>query len=433
MKDWKDKREFWIAGARIADPAAGRLRTGSLLVRRGEIAEIAWQKQVDTDLPVFDAAGLVLAPGFVDVHAHLREPGFEDKETIATGTAAAAAGGYTAVLCMANTNPPVDDPSVVQFIRRRAAEAGNCRVYVAGAVTKGLAGADICEYRHLKDAGAVALSDDGKWVVNSRTMRSALEYARVLDLPVIAHCEDAFLAAGAQMNEGFTSTRLGLRGAHAVSEEIAVSRDLMLAQLTGARLHVAHVSTRGAVDLIRAAKKRGARVTAEATPHHLILDETMLGTYDRSLKVNPPLRSREDVAALRAGLRDGTIDCIATDHAPHSEIDKQVEFDLAPPGMTGLETAFAHLHTELVLGGQFDMVALISLLSAGPARALGLPGGTIAVGAAADLALIDPAMTWTPSRGKMRSRSSNTPLLGRELTGRVVGIFLEGSWKPVTI
>jgi dihydroorotase len=433
MKDWKDKKEFWITGAKIADPAGGRIRAGSVCVRKGEIAEIAWQKQIDSDLPVFDAEGAVLAPGFIDVHAHLREPGFEDKETIETGTAAAAAGGYTAVLCMANTDPPVDDPSVVKYILRRAAEAGHCRVYVAGAVTKGLAGSDICEYRHLKEAGAVALSDDGRWVVNSRTMRSALEYARMLGLPVIAHCEDSFLAAGTQMNEGFTSTRLGLKGTPAASEEIAVSRDIMLAQLTGAHLHVAHVSTKGSVDLIRAAKRRGVRVTAEATPHHLALDETMLAGYDRSLKVNPPLRSREDVAALRAALKDGTIDCIATDHAPHSEIDKQVEFDLAPPGMTGLETAFALLHTELVLGGQFDMITLLSLLTAGPARALGLPGGTIAVGAPADLALIDPAMKWIPERGKMRSRSNNTPLLGRELTGRVLGIFLEGSWKPGNI
>lgn len=433
MMEWKDKKEFWIVGAKVADTTARKIRAGSVLVRRGEIAEIAWQKQVQSDLPVFDAGGLLLAPGFIDIHTHLREPGHEEKETIETGSAAAAAGGYTSVVCMANTDPPIDDPSLVQYILRRAAQVGRCRVYVAAAVTKGLAGADICEYDLLKRAGAVALSDDGRWVTNSRTMRSALEYAGVLGLPVISHCEDSFLAGGAQMNEGYTSTRLGLRGAPAVSEEIAVSRDLMLAELTGARLHVAHVSTRGAVELVRRAKKRGVRVSAEATPHHLTLSETLLEGYDRNLKVNPPLRTAEDIAALREGLADGTIDCIATDHAPHTEIDKQVEFDLAPPGMIGLETAFAQLHTELVLGGVFELIDLLTLMTAAPAGVLALPGGTIAPGAKADLALIDPARAWKPSRDTLRSRSCNTPLLGKELTGRVAGIFLEGSWNPAII
>jgi dihydroorotase len=429
MIDWKDKREFWIAGARIADPAAERMRVGSVLVQRGAIAEIVWQKSVDTDLPVLEADRFVLAPGFIDVHAHLREPGFEDKETIETGTAAAASGGYTAVLCMANTNPPIDDPSIVEYLGRRAALVGHCRLYIAGALTKGLQGEIINEYGLLKHAGVSALSDDGRWVTNSQVMRTALEYACQHGLPVIAHCEDSFLAQSSLMNEGYHSTRLGLRGNPAAAEEIAVSRDIMLAALTGAHLHVAHVSTAGAVDLIRRAKKRGVRVTAEATPHHLTLDDSLLESYDTNLKVQPPLRGRKDIEALRAGLLDGTIDCVATDHAPHTEIDKDVEFDEAPPGMIGLETAFAHLHTALVKTGAVDLLDLVRFLTARPAEALELPGGCLKKDAPADLVLIDPEEEWTLDRALIRSRSRNTPLVGTAFTGRVQGIFLEGKWR----
>ncbi len=429
MIDWKDKREFWIAGAKIADPETERLRVGSVCVQKGRIADIVWQKSVETELPVLDAEAFVLAPGFVDIHTHLREPGFEEKETIETGLAAAAAGGYTSVVCMANTNPPIDDPSVVEYIACRAREVGRCRVHVAGAVTKGRLGEIINEYHHLKRAGVVALSDDGAWVTNSQVMRSALEYADLHALPVISHCEDSFLAQASQMNEGYTSTRLGLKGSPAAAEEIAISRDLMLAQLTGARLHVAHVSTAGAVELVRRAKKKGVRVTAEATPHHLTLDDRALDGYDPNYKVNPPLRGAKDVEALRAGLLDGTIDCIATDHAPHSEIDKDVEFDEAPPGMIGLETAFAQLHTELVVKGVIDLLDLVKLLTIRPASALGLPGGRIAREAPADLVLVDPGEEWTFEKRLIRSRSKNTPLIGARFTGRVQGVFLEGKWQ----
>jgi dihydroorotase len=429
MIDWKDKREFWIAGARIADPESERLRIGSVCVQRGVITEIVWQRNVETDLPVLDAERFVLAPGFIDIHTHLREPGHEDRETIETGSAAAAAGGYTAVVCMANTDPVVDDPSVVEYINGRARQAGRCRIHVAGAITKGLQGEVINEYFHLKRAGIVAVSDDGRWVANSQVMRSALEYARLHGLPVISHCEDASLTQGSQMNEGYHSTRLGLRGAPAAAEEVAVSRDCLLAQLTGSRLHVAHVSTAGAVELIRRAKKKGIPVTAEVTPHHLTMDDSLLESYDTNLKVNPPLRGRKDIEALRNGLDDGTIDCIATDHAPHTEIDKEVEFDEAPSGIIGLETAFAQLHSELVANGRIDLLDLIRLLTVRPASVLGLPGGRIRANAPADLVLIDTGEEWTFEKRHIRSRSKNTPLIGATFVGRVQGVFLEGKWQ----
>lgn len=433
MISWKDKREFWICGARLADPEAGKIRSGSILVQRGMIADIVWHKDVDTELPVLNVEGCVLAPGFIDIHAHLREPGYEEKETIATGTAAAVAGGFTSVLCMANTKPVVDDPSVIEYINRKAAEEGNCRLYVAAALTRGLEGKVITEYYLLKEAGAVAVSDDGNYVVNSQVMRTALEYAGMHGLPVISHCEDTFLVTDSQMNEGYTSTRLGLKGASSASEEIAVARDIRLGQLTGSRLHIAHVSTAGAVDLIKRAKKRGIPVTAEVTPHHLTLDDTLLESYDRNLKVNPPLRSKRDMDVLLAALRDGTIDCIATDHAPHNVIDKQVEFDFAPPGMIGFETAFSQLNTELVNTGALSLMELIKMMTVKPADVLGLPGGRLLKGEPADLVLIDPNEEWVLERSLIRSKSENTPLLGKKFIGRIQGVFLEGKWRNVIL
>ncbi len=429
MVSWKDKKEFWIAGAKLADPVTGKIRSGSVLVKKGLISEIVWQKKTDTDLPVLNADGLLLAPGFIDIHTHLREPGNEEKETIESGTAAAAAGGYTSIVCMANTHPVIDDPSVVEYINKRAETAGNCRVFVTAAVTKGLEGEQITEFYHLKKAGVVALSDDGKFILNTKVMRTGLEYAGMIGLPVIAHCEDPYLADEAHMNESFVSTRLGLEGAHAASEEIAVARDIRLSQLTGARLHIAHVSTVGALALIKAAKKKGIPVTAEASPHHLTLDESMLEEYDRNLKVNPPLRSNKDITALRAALKDGTVDCIATDHAPHTEIDKQVEFNFAPPGMTGLETAFAQLHTELVVTDELKLIDLIRLMTVKPAEVLGLPGGKLEIGESADLVLIDTREEWVFEKKLIRSKSYNTPLIGKKFTGRIQGVFLEGRWR----
>jgi dihydroorotase len=431
MIDWKDKRDFWISGAKVADPESGRIRTGSVCIKRGVIEEVVWQKSVETDLPVLDAEGYLLAPGFIDIHTHLREPGFEEKETIETGTSAAVAGGYTAVVCMANTEPVIDEPSVVEYIYKEASRVGKCRVYVTAALTKGLGGETINEYYFLKRAGAVALSDDGRYVTNSQVMRSALEYALHHGLPVISHCEDEFLVRGSQMNEGFASTKFGLRGAPTAAEEIAVARDVRLARQTGGRLHVAHISTAGSAGIIKQAKKSGIAVTAEVTPHHLTMDDILLESYDSNLKVNPPLREKRDISALCAALKDGTIDCIATDHAPHNEIDKQVEFDQAPPGMIGLETAFALLHTNLVREGELELGELIRLMTVGPAEVLGLPGGRLKQGAPADLVIIDPEERWIVEKNRIRSKSKNTPLLGTELIGRVQGVFLEGKWLNV--
>ena len=426
MIDWKDKREFWIAGARIADPGAERMRVGSVCVQRGTVTEIVWQKSVDTDLPVLEAERFVLAPGFIDVHAHLREPGFEDKETIETGTAAAAAGGYTALLCMANTNPAIDDPSVVEYLGRRAALVGHCRLYIAGALTKGLQGEIINEYGLLKRAGVSALSDDGRWVTNSQVMRSALEYANQHDLPVIAHCEDTFLTQSSLMNEGYHATRLGLRGSPAAAEEIAVSRDIMLASLTGAHLHVAHVSTAGAVDLIRRARKRGVRVTAEATPHHFSLTDESLRTFDSNFKMNPPLRTRDDVEAMKAGLRDGTIDAIATDHAPHSFDEKEVEFQVAPFGIIGLETAVGLAFTELLGRNVLSLYQLVEKFSLNPRRIVHLPDIKIEEGEMANLSILDPVAEWIVDPPSFRSHSRNTPFGGYRLTGRPIGVLNNG-------
>ena len=431
MIDWKDKREFWIMGAKVADPESDRIRAGCVCVKKGVITEIVWQKSVSTDLPVLDAEGYLLSPGFIDIHTHLREPGYEEKETVKTGTAAAVAGGFTSIVCMANTDPVIDEPSVVEFIYKQAERAGLCRVYVTAALTKGLEGQVVNEYGFLKQAGAIALSDDGKYVTNSQVMRTALEYAKQHSLPVISHCEDEFLSGASQMHEGFTSTKLGLRGSPAAAEEIAVARDLRLSALAEARLHVAHVSTAGAVQLIKQAKRSGVPVTAEVTPHHLTMEDEAVESFDTSLKVKPPLRAKKDIGVLRAAIKEGTIDCIATDHAPHNEIDKEVEFDLAPSGMIGLETAFALLHTRLVLKGELDLIDLIRLMTSGPADVLGLPGGRMKEGEPADLVLIDTERIWTVEKSGIRSRSKNTPLLGAELTGRVEGVFLEGKWLDV--
>jgi dihydroorotase len=393
----------------------------------------------DDGARVIDARGLTVAPGFVDLHAHLRDPGLEYKEDIASGTRAAARGGFTTVCAMPNTEPAMDNRSIVEYVLREAAVRAHVRVLPIGAVSKGRDGKELAELGDLVAAGCVAFSDDGAPVWDATLMRRALEYASTFDLPIIDHCEDRALAKDGVMNEGAVATRLGLRGAPAASEETAVARDIALAEMTGAHLHIAHVSTRGAVDAIRRAKARGVRVTAEVTPHHLTLTDEIIAfgalgsddlIYDTNAKVNPPLRSLDDVEACVEALADGTIDCIATDHAPHAIIEKLCEFDDAAFGISGLETAFG-LCMRLVHDGRIGLPVLIERLTAGPVRALGLDRhvagiGAISEGGPADIVLLDPQSAWTVEAARFASKGKNTPLDGVALRGAVVATIAAG-------
>ena len=427
-----------IRNGRVLDPGRGVDLTGDVLIRDGRVAGVGPSLSVD-GADVLDATGLVIAPGFVDIHTHLRDPGFEYKETIATGTQAAARGGFTTVCCMPNTEPAIDTQSTVEYILRTAETSGVVRVLPIGCVSRGRAGRELAELAELAEAGCVAFSDDGAPVADGKLLRHALEYARISGLPVIDHCEDPAISGAGVMHEGWVATRLGLRGQPAAAEEAFVARDIAVAAQTRAPVHLAHISTRAAVDLIRRAKERGLPVTAEVTPHHLTLTHHAVafssnGTdelqYDTNAKVNPPLRSREDVAACIEGLRDGVIDCIATDHAPHAEYEKAVEFDQAPFGMSGLETAFG-LCMTLVEAGAIDLTTLIERLTAGPARALGLersvPGlGSLGEGAPGDVVLLDPEAEWTVEPERFASKGRNTPLAGRTLRGTIVATVYGG-------
>jgi len=382
---------------------------------------------------VLDMKGLVVCPGFIDIHAHLREPGREDKETIATGTRAAAAGGFTAVCTMPNTEPVNDTAGITRSIVEKARAEGATRVYPIGAITRGQKGEELAEYGDLKEAGCVAFSDDGKPVASARVMRRALEYARAFDVVLIDHCEEPTLAEGACMNEGPVSTHLGLRGQPAAGEAIMVERDVLLAGLTGGRVHIAHLSAAASVDAVRRGKARGVKVTAEATPHHLFLtDDAVRETaYDTNTKMNPPLRSEADRQGVLAGLQDGTIDCIATDHAPHTVDDKKVEYDQAANGVVGLETAVALCLDRLVGRGLVELPYLVALLSANPARVLGLPGGTLAPGSPADLTVLDLAKKRQVDASRFESRSRNTPFDGWILKGWPALTIVAGrvAWK----
>ena len=407
-----------IRRGRLLDPASGLDAVGDLLVEDGRI--VAAGGQIDAaGAAVLEASGLWVAPGFVDLHTHLREPGQEYKEDIASGGRAAAAGGFTSIACMANTQPVNDDPATTDFILDRARQDSPVRVYPVAAATRGLEGRVMTEMVALVAAGAVAFSDDGKTIQDAGVMRRVLTYSRLVEAPVIAHCEDRCLVGDGVVNEGPSSTRLGLPGNPAIAETVMVERDILLAELTGAHLHVAHVSTAGAVDAIRRARERGVNVTAEVTPHHLTLsDEATLG-YDTRTKVAPPLRGAADVAACRAGLVDGTLDAIATDHAPHAVHEKDQEFTVAPPGMIGLETAVGVV-LELVREGLLSPLELVRRLSTNPARILRRPGGSLARGEPADLVLVDPQRRWIYDPAKGWSKSRNSPWAGRAFCGRAV-------------
>jgi dihydroorotase len=413
----------------VIDPASGVDAVQDVLITNRRVERVGPGLSAP-EAEVVDAAGQVVCPGFIDIHVHLREPGFEYKETVASGTRAAAAGGFTAVCCMANTQPVNDTRSITDYILARAAADGVVRVHPIGAVTRGLAGKELAELAELAEAGCVAFSDDGQPVMNAGLYRRAMEYTLPFGLPVISHAEDTDLSRHGAMNEGVVSTELGIPGAPAAAEDVMVARDVLLAELTGAHVHIAHVSTAGAVRLVRDAKARGVHVTAEVTPHHLVLTEDAVRSWDASTKMNPPLRTKRDGEALLEALADGTIDCIATDHAPHAVSEKEGEFDRAAFGIVGLETAVAVLLDRVVRPGLLPLSTLISRLSCDPARLMGLPGGSLAPGAPGDVTILDPGLELTVDPARFHSRSRNTPFRGWRLTGGPIMTIVGG--KVVT-
>jgi dihydroorotase len=419
-------KPLFFRNGRVIDPSQKLDEVTSILVLDGCVAGIGHDVAVPDGAEVVDASGLVIAPGLIDVHVHLREPGQEDRETIATGAMSAAAGGFTGICAMPNTDPVIDNQGAVGFVKAKGEAAGLARVYPIGCVSVGQRGEQLAEFGEMAAAGAVAVSDDGHPIMSSHLMRTALEYARTFGIPVADHCEDMPLAAGGAMHEGIVSTRLGLKGIPAAAEEIHVARDIILAELTGGHVHLCHMSTRGSVELIRRAKHKGLRVTAEAAPHHFSLTHERCEGYDTNAKMNPPLREAEDRDAIRAALADGALDCIATDHAPHHYDAKEREFDDAPNGIVGLETALSLALRELVSSGLMALPALIERMSCAPARLWHLPGGTLRKGAAADIVVFDPKATWTVDPARFRSKSRNTPWAGETLPGIVRATFVGG-------
>ena len=413
-----------ITGARVIDPSQELDATLDILIEDGTIARV--DKKIKADVETIDASGLIATPGFIDLHTHLREPGQEHKETIATGTRAAVAGGYTAVCAMANTVPPNDERAVTEMVLAEAARNGACRVYPIGAVSKGLEGEEMAELADLRAAGCVAVSDDGKPVWNAQLMRRALEYCSMLGMPVVAHEEDANLNEGGVMHEGFYSTLLGMRGIPAASEETLVARDVILARLTNAHVHVAHLSTAGAVDAVRRARAEGVKVTCEVTPHHIALSDAAVQSFSTYLKMNPPLRSDAHREAIIEGIADGTVDAIATDHAPHHFDEKNVEFDLAPFGVIGLETAFGVCYDRLVKTKEIGLTRLVELFTSGPAGVFNLPGGTLRAGSLGDVTLIDLEAQY-PVAAPFASKAVNSPFIGETLQGRPVVTVVGGA------
>lgn len=439
----KDLNSILIKGGHIVDPSQGIDGIGDIFIQDGKITEIVLErknrkaekrKSFLTELPnfqVIDATGLYVVPGLVDMHCHLREPGFEHKETIKTGTLAAIKGGFTSVCCMPNTNPVNDNRTVTEFILRKAYAEGSCYVYPIGAITKGQSGEELAEMALMHEAGCVAFSDDGRPVINSLIMRRALEYSKAMGVPIISHCEDISLSEGGVMNEGRLSVELGLRGIPGIAEDIMVARDIMLSELTGGRLHIAHVSTEGSVRLIRQTKERGIRVTAETCPHYFTITEDAVKGYNTNAKVNPPLRTKKDVEAIIEGLKDGTIDVIATDHAPHHRDEKLQEFDKSPFGISGVETALS-LSLKLVHEGFLSMSKMVEKLALNPARILGIKAGTLKVGSSADITILDLNKDFKVDPEKFLSKGKNTPFEGWTLKGMPVITICKGKiydWK----
>ncbi len=417
-----------LKGARVIDPSQKMDARMDILVEEGKISSCGAAIKAPPAAQVINLTDMIVVPGLIDMHVHLREPGLEYKETIATGSAAAVAGGFTSIACMPNTDPVNDNRSITEFIRRKASEANLANVYPIGAISVGSEGKQMTEFWDLKEAGVIALSDDGKPVMDAAMMRHAMEYAGSLDLPVIQHCEDINLSAGGLMNEGYWSTMMGLPGIPSIAEETMVARDILIAEYTQTRIHIAHVSTAGSVRLIRDAKMRGLRVTAETAPHYFTLTDECLQDYDTSYKVNPPLRSATDIAAIKEGLADGTIDALACDHAPHARTDKEVEFAYAANGISGLETSLG-LSLNLVHEGILTWERLITAMACNPAKILNLDKGTLKKGSDADITVIDPEQTWTVDLKTFVSRGKNSPFSGRKLKGRTVLTIVAGNIK----
>ena len=423
--------EYLVTNVKLC--RAGKLgkRKGYLHVRKGRIEGLGVGSPTIEGIPVLDAGGLVLASGFVDLHVHFREPGQEEKETVVTGSRAAAAGGFTSVVTMPNTAPAIDNSGMVRYLIDRARECGLCRVYPTGAISPGRKGDGLAEFSDMINAGAVGFTDDGSPVVNGGLMTNALKYAKVLGVPILSHAEDLTIVGKGVMHSGYWAGRLGLAGMPRASEDSAIFRDIELARATGGHLHICHVSTKGAVEIIRRAKAEGINVTAEATPHHFSLDHSRCRDFSPLFKMNPPLREPDDVNAIAEALADGTIDCIATDHAPHTGTEKEYQFDQAPFGVTGLETALAVGITYLVKNDVMDLGQLIACMTEKPAGVMNLPGGHLEEGAEADFVLFDPERAWQVTADGFESRSSNSSYIGETLTGKVVATFLRGrlTWR----
>jgi dihydroorotase len=420
--------KLFISGGHLIDPSEGQNSGKNLLIENGKV--VAWlghNEAAPEDAEVFDANGMIVAPGFIDLHVHLREPGQEHKETIASGCAAAVAGGWTSVCPMPNTSPVNDNAAITRYMIEQAEREGTANVFPVGAITKSSDGHELAEMGEMKAAGAVAVSDDGRPVPTAGMMRRAMEYAKDFDLPVVDHCEDKSLSSGGVMHEGKISLLLGLKGMPALAEEIDAVRDIILAKETGARIHIAHVSTRGAIEAVRRAKNEGIKVTCEVTPHHFTLTDRAVEGYDTNTKMSPPLRSEEHLEAILEGLRDGTIDAIATDHAPHHADEKALEYDRAPMGIIGLETAIGLAFGELVDRGVIDLVRLVELCSTNPAKIFNLENrGTLKVGSIADITILDPNLEWTYRNADSKSKSKNSPFDGRDFTGAAVATIVGG-------